>query len=156
MYFVYTTTGFLPLLLSVYSPHYISVEKINILIVRYKLLLKTATLMHGMAVFPMGKNPFVCTLHESTFTYLTLYIHFLWHPSVTGIGEITYAQDSEVTGVLTVPLHLQVQAWASQRTSLSSAVFFLKNQFKQNVLLHKNMLFMYYVACRNTFCLPAM
>lgn len=86
-------------------------------------------------------------------TYVTLHIHFLWHPSVTGIGEITHAQHSKVTGVLTVPLDMQVQAWASQRTSLSSAVFFLKNQFKQNVLLHKNMLLMCYVACREYFLL---
>lgn len=74
-----TVTRFLPLLLSEYSLYYASIEKISLLILSYKLLLKT--------IIPVHKKMFVCTLHESTSTYLTLRIHFLWHTTVTGVGE---------------------------------------------------------------------
>lgn len=134
MYFVNMTTGFLPLLLSDHSLHYISVEKISVFIVRYKLLLKTIIPMHE-------KKPFVCTLHESTFTYLTLHIHFLWHPTVTGTGEITHMLSTAKSRVswLTVPLHSPAGTVLSFSKSKSKfSCLFLKNQFKQNALLHKN------------------
>lgn len=81
VYFVNTTTGFLPLLLPDYSVHYISVEKISILIGRYKVASEN---YHSHA----WRNLFVYTLHESIFTYITSYINFLQHPTATGIREI--------------------------------------------------------------------
>lgn len=132
MYFVNMTTGFLPLLLSDYSLHYISVEKISILIVIYKLLLKT--------IIPMHEKNLICMYFTWKYVHLfNLTYSFPVAPNCDwNWGNHTYVQHSEVMGVLTVPLHLQAQSWASQRASLSSAVFFLKNQFKQNALLHKN------------------
>lgn len=131
MYFVNMTTGFLPLLLSDHGLHYISVEKISVFIVRYKLLLKTIIPMHEK------KNH----LGLSTFTYLTLHIHFLWHPTVTGTGEITHMLSMAMSRVswLTVPLHSPAGTVLSFSKSKSKfSCLFLKNQFKQNALLHKN------------------